>query len=336
MKIEARVMFFDGRMDYLPAYKLFCLDMEPNEKLVSFCHRIKELDESFDFEGEYPLMRINGWVVHSARTIQDVVEVCGSEWRVEPVSKYRCINDLIIDESDFWKAFERIEPYASMEDRFFFASLKDIHYASATFEFDKEYIGDAVLITAHRMIKRGNPNKEAILKAISEDVSGLWSCEFEVGVLGGKDYSGAIEELRSWIEPPKPSLIQKICSALGKKRALPQVQTLQEVPLALYRPTSKMVIELKERGAIIIDFSKKNRKAGQTLLAYNPDLAYKKGAAVLLDAMDSGAELLVCSSKEDAEYFRSNFGNFERASGREIYIEIIAFEELQTIKEEVQ
>ena len=66
-------------------------------------------------------------------------------------------------------------------------------------------------------------------------------------------------------------------------------------------------------------------------------MAFKKGGAVLLDAMDSGAEILICSKDEDAKYFRENFGNFKRVAGRDIYLDIISLNELENIaqREEV-
>ena len=330
--MQLQVMFFDAGSDYLPYYKKFDLDVRKYKKIRDLCAAVKEMDENFDYDGDYPLVRINGLVAHGSQNIDEVCEVVGDEWRVEPAWKYRCVNDLVMDESDFHAAYKLIEPYASMEDRFFFASLKDVHYASSTLEFDKEYIGDAVLVTAHRMISRGNEHKEAILKAISEDVSGLWSCEYEKLTIGGRDFTEQIEELKSWATPPRPDLFSRLCSKLARPKPAPAVQTLEDLPVALYFGDEKMKEWIGSRGAMLISFSKERRKAGQSLVKVNPDLAYKKGAAVLLDAMDSGADLLVTGSVEDARYFRSNFSNFERASGREIYIDIIAFEELQGIK----
>jgi len=329
-------MFFNAKTDYLPYYKKFSLDPKDFKKVRDVLRAIKKKDEAFDFDASYPLVRINGLVARGDTSVQEVCEAVGDEWVMEPAWKYRSFDDLMMDEADFHEAYKLIEPYATMEDRFFYASLKDIHYASATLEFDKEYVGDAVLVTAHRMIAKGNPHKEAILKAISEDVSGLWSCEYEKLTIGGKDYEKEIEELKSWAEPPKPDLLSKICAKLTRSKEVPQIDTLQEVPVALYYANDEIEKELKKRGAWVVSFSKARRKAGQSLIEVNPELAYKKGAAVLLDAMDSGAELLVCARAEDARYFRSNFRHFERSSGREIYIDIVAYEELETIKEEIK
>ncbi|MRJ01916.1 MAG: hypothetical protein GXO19_00400 [Epsilonproteobacteria bacterium] len=332
MRLDLKVMFFDSRRDYLPHYRSFKIEAQREWNLKELLARIGELDEEFDYNTHYPLLRINSTVVPYGEKVGEVIDHFGSDLVIDPVSKYRSIDDLLIDEEDFQRAFALIEPYATMEDRYFFLSNKELHYASATFEFDREYIGDAVLVTAYRMIKRGNPHREEILRAISEDVSGLWSCEFENMVFKGRDYGEWIEELKSWLQPPRPDLFWRICSQLTKKKQPPLVERLDEVPVALYRPTEEMERWMEEQGAVLTPFPRANRRAGQSLVEVNPDLAYKKGAALLLDAMDNGAELLVTSSLDDAAYFRSNFGHFERVSGREIYIDIIAFQELQEIE----
>jgi hypothetical protein len=123
--------------------------------------------------------------------------------------------------------------------------------------------------------------------------------------------------------------MQRICEAFGKKKSAPKVETLEGVPVAFYRVDSERAKEIAAAGAVEIGYGRKDRKAGQELIGFNPELAHKKGAALLLDAMDNGAELLVCGTKEDADYFRNHFGHFERAANREIYIEIVACDELQ-------
>ena len=326
MKVELNVFFFDASRDYLPHYRKFSLDVVG--KVSDLLAAVKRADEEFDYDEKQPL-KINGTMVLPSSDLEKIVKAFGNELTIEPASKYRAINDLLIDESDFWSAWKLIEPYCTMEDRFFFASQKDLHYASTTFEFDKSYIGDAVLVTVYRAIQKGNPHKEELLRAISEDVSGLWSCEFEVGVFEGKDYTPEIEELQKMANPPKVDFSEKLSYLFAKKKRVPVVERLEGVPVALYRADEAW---LKEQGAQIIAYKKADKKAGQSLVAFNPELAYKKGAAVLLDAMDSGAELFVTGTAEDARYFRENFGKFERASGREIYLEIVALEELQNMK----
>ncbi|MRI82996.1 MAG: hypothetical protein C6I00_01120 [Nitratiruptor sp.] len=337
MKLEIKAMFFDAARDYLPHYRSFWFEVDERRSIGHLLERIAQTDEEFDYDPNYPLLRINSIVVPYTKRIDEVAKEFGREWVIDPISKYRSTNDLLIDQSDMDRAFALIEPYASGEDRLFFYSNKELHYASATLEFDKEYIGDAILVTAYRMIKRGNPHKEEILQAISEGVSGLWSCEFENLIYQGRDYGPWIEELKSWVQPPKLDLFWRLCSRLTRKKQPPIIEGLEGVPTALYHPTPQARQWLLDKGALLVPFPREWRKGGESLIDVNPELAYRKGAAILLDAMDNGAELFVTSSKEQAEYFRSNFGHFERSAGREIYLDIIALEELEEIglREEV-
>jgi len=332
MRLDLKVMFFDATRDFLPHYRSFCVDVEPGMQMRKLYELIGKMDGEFDFDPNYPLCRIEGYVIPPSVKVEEVVERFGAELVLDGAFRYRCIDDFVMDESDFERGWKLIEPYATMEDRFFYRSLKDLHYASSTLEFDKEYIGDATLVVAYHMIRRGHPQKEAILEAISKDVRGLWSCEYENLVFGGRDFSKEIEELKSMATPPKPGMMERIASKFAKKRRAPQIDALEEVPVAFYRVSSQTRKIFEELGVPVVRYSRENRKAGYEILDTDPEIALKKGAALLLDAMDSGADLLVCDDGM-GNYFRENFGRFERASGREIYLEILTETEAKALRE---
>lgn len=342
MKIEVRAMFFNAKMDYLPYYKSFKLSVDENANIKKVCELIKEKDFNYDYPTENFYLKVNDKIVSSFVKVKDLVDIFGDEFTIEPVSKFRVINDLIIDDSDFYNSFEILKDFAKKEDLQLYKSLYDVYYGSESFKYESDYIGDAVLIVAYNIIKRDEKDKDAILKAISEDICGLWCCEYENNILFSKDYSGVIEELKNMAKKPEISLLNKICSNFTKKAKAPKVDSLKDVNVAIYYGKNfdeNIEKNLKKFGANIIEFSKSRKLAGQSLIDVNPTLAYKKGGTVLLDAMDNSAEILVTLKNEDANYFRENFGNFERAVGREIYLEIISIEELlkslQNIKEEI-
>jgi len=337
MKIEAKAMFFNSKMDYLPYYKTFYLDIDENANLKKVCELIKKQDFNYDYLDGYFYLKIGDKVVSSFIKVKDIVKNFGKEFTIEPVSKFRSINDLIIDDKDFYKAFELIKPFANKRDFQYFKSLYDVHYASATFEYSLDYIGDAVLIVAYEIIKRDEKNKDKILKAISENVSGLWDCEYENRVFMGKDYSNIINELKNMAKKPEVGFLERIFYKFSKEAKAPKIDNIKGLSVAVYFGDEKLKSILKNYGANIIEFSKERALAGQTLVEVNPKMAFKKGGAVLLDAMDNSAEILVCAKDEDAKYFRSNFKNFEKTTNREIYLEIVSFSEIESIlKEEVK
>ncbi len=340
MRLHIKAFFFNAKMDYLPYYKSFVLDVDEQDTIEKICSFIKKKDFNFDYpKKEYFYVKINGKVVNSLAKAKMIIDEFGTEIVMEPVSKYRAVDDMVIDDRDFFESFKLIEPFADEKDFQYFKSLYDVHYASSAFEYSLDYIGDAVLVTAYSMIKKGNENKEEILKAISEGVSGLWDSEYENNVFLGKDYSSDIEELKNMAKKPTVGILENICYKFSKKVEIPTLESLKDINVALYFADEDVKSRLKEFGANIVEFSKSKKLAGQTLLEVNPKMAFKKGGAVLLDAMDSAAEILICAKDEDAKYFRENFGNFEKVAGREIYLEIISFNELKSMienkKEEV-
>jgi len=52
------------------------------------------------------------------------------------------------------------------DDLMFYLKLYGVHYASETFSYNKEYMGDAIMILARKMLKDGNPHKKEIIDAI--------------------------------------------------------------------------------------------------------------------------------------------------------------------------
>jgi hypothetical protein len=70
-----------------------------------------------------------------------------------------------------------LAPFASEEDLAYYKTLYALHYASETEKFDRDYIGDAVLVLAHRLISGGSEHKEEILEAITYPYSSLLDCE---------------------------------------------------------------------------------------------------------------------------------------------------------------
>jgi len=90
---------------------------------------------------------------------------------------------------------------------------------------------------------------------------------------------------------------------------------------------------LKEKilttGANYIKFDMSTKKAGQSLMDTNFELAHTKAGTMMLDALDSGADILVCAKEEDAKLFQDAIVHAERIMGRDIELKIISPKELE-------
>lgn len=337
--LNIRAFFFNAQTDYLPYYKNFTLTLDENEKSVKILEEIKSQNENFAFPAERLVFKINDKVVTGKETIEEIVSKLGSELQIDPVLSYRSDHALIINDDDFQERFELLAPYATKEDRDYYESLYAQHYASESFKFHKEYIGDAVLLTAYRMIMNGTEYKEEILAAINDEYDGINACEFENNLFDGEDHTDTIAALRAMYERPAPNaFLEKIAQKISRKaQASHSVETLQGEGVAFYAahtqtPTEEEVFAaIESAGAKVVRFSREKRLCGRSLIGIQNNLAYLKAATTLLDALDSGATVLIVADKADLEMFNKHYAAIEKRIGREIPLALTDYEEFRKL-----
>ena len=211
--LEIKAFFFNAQTDYLPYYKNFSIELAEDMQTKDILAFIQEQNENFTYPEENLIFKINGLVIDGDQSMSEVVERLGTSLQIDPVNSYRSSNGLIIDDSDFMKSYEILAPFASDEDLEYYKTLYALHYASETENFDRTYIGDAILVLAHKLISAGSEQKEEILEAITYPYSSLLDCEYENNLFHAQDHSAAIEELKMMIVPsPKkePSLMDML------------------------------------------------------------------------------------------------------------------------------
>jgi hypothetical protein len=293
--------------------------------------------EHYDFA--YPQsrcwLRVNGKVLSGGRSVGEIVERLGREWKIEPLSERRARHALVIDDSDFEEAFELIAPWAEAGDRAYFESLYPLHYASETFRFAPDYIGDAVILTAHRMVENGHPESDAILQALADAPCGLYCAEYENNLFDPRDETAAIEALQHRVfHPRKATLTEKLTARLCRKAPKSfEGYGIGGGTFALYTgPNGEADRErfreaLAARGATLVDFERSDRLIGRSLIESRPALACRKAGTMLAAAYDSGAQALVFARVVDLRCGREHFGAIEREMARELPLPLISHSE---------
>ncbi|NOZ90103.1 MAG: hypothetical protein GXO60_02330 [Epsilonproteobacteria bacterium] len=338
-ELEIRAFFFNADTDYLPYYKnfSFVIDKTKDITLKEILQMIKEKNRSFSYPEKDLLFRVNDLVVTGDEKLSTVVDRLGTKLVIDPVLEYRSDNGLVINNHDFMHQFRRVlGHYASKEDLEYYLKLYPVHYASETFNYDREYIGDAILILAHKMIQDGNPHKEQILQAINGEFDGILCCEYENNLFDGTDYTDTINELKSMVT--MPPLNNDICETIvkfimPKKSKSYDINSLENEAVALYIGDKT---DIKVDGVELVEFDMSHKLAGQTILSSNPTLAYKKAGKMLLDALDSGATILAFAKDEDLEIFSSIHSDVERAVGRDIELKLISLAKLKELIQPVE
>ena len=333
-KLEVKAFFFNAKTDYLPYYKNFSVTMKSDATAKDLLIQIQTMNENFSFPKQKLIMKINGLVVEAKQSIGSLVERLGTSLQIDPVNIYRSNNGLRINDKDFMQSFALLEPYATETDLKYYKTLYALHYASETEKFDRQYIGDAILILAHRMINNNSEHTEAILEAITNVPSGLMDCEYENNLFNTQEHTETIDALKSMAKPePEPSLCSKFMTRFFHKneekqespttieRRFTTIENLNEKQVAYYagpRGQTDMHIYISHAGLKEIHFSRSHKRSGLSILKENKHLAFKKAGATLLDAYDAGAEVMIVEDFEVYTMFLENFSQIEKVVGRKM------------------
>jgi hypothetical protein len=235
------------------------------------------------------------------------------------------------------ESYALLEPYCSEEDLKYYKTLYALHYASETSNFKRNYIGDAILLLAHKLITEGSEHKAEILDAIANADSGLLDCEYENNLFDAEDHTEEINELKAMLKPATmPSifemLLEKVIGQKGKSQApaspTPQsVENLEGKNVAYFSGAdvinSTIQEDIESAGAAFICFERSEKHSGAALLESSRELALTKAGTTLLDALDSGADVLIVENRTDYEMFTQNLKAIESAMGRDINLEFI-------------
>jgi len=335
--LEVRAFFFNAKTDYLPYYKNFTMTLNAEDPIEKVLAEIKVQNEDFAYPAEKLVFKINDLVVLGSETVGNVVNRLGTTLQIDPVLSYRSNHCLVINDDDFMEKFEMLAPFATEEDKAYYESLYALHYASETYKFSHEYIGDAILLLAHRMISNASKDKEAILEAISDPYDGLAACEYENNLFNGEFHTKEIDALNDMVGYSKTNtFLDKITEKLSKKALYSfEKQNIEGVNVACYAGDSGLLDEIHEKisqnAGKVIDFQRAKKLAGASLLGKQDNLAFLKAATTLLNALDSGAELLVVAKQRDLDMFTANFASIQKRIGREIPLPMISLNDFNTL-----
>jgi hypothetical protein len=344
LEINAKAFFFNAKTDYLPYYKNFSLIIDREAKLRELLKAIKEKNRDFAYPDRDLLFRVNNLIVTGEEELSTVVDRLGTELTIDPALKYRSDSGLILNNRDFMHQFRTLlGHYSTKKDLAYYINLYPLHYASETFNYNRQYIGDAFLVLAHKMIMDGNEHKEKILKAISDEFDGISCCEYENNLFSAKDYTHNITELKKMVGIKKRKrFTDRLLSLTLHKREMATVDSIEGRAVAVYAGdaiSSKLIEEAKEviinSDAKFIEFSMSTKLAGQTLIESNYDMAYRKAGTMMLDALDSGADILLFLKNEDLNIFKSILAEAEQTIGRDINMTLISFSQLQKLTNKV-
>jgi len=345
IELNVRAFFFNAKTDYLPYYKNFTFTVDKTDQetqLKALLPLIQAKNSDFSYPDENLLFRVNNLVVTGEEKLSTIIEELGTELTIDPALSFRADNGLIFNNNNFIRQFRStFKRHAeNKEDLAYYISLYPVQYASETFQYNHDYIGDAVLVTAAKIIEEHPEYEDDILEAINDEFDGIGCCEYENNVFQGEDYSKVIQGLKEKIRRKNSrSLMDKLKSnCLNKIRKPIELESLEERSVALYRGEKnslslqeKLAKNIQQHNGKIVEFEMSTKLAGQTIIDSNPTIAFQKAGKMMLEALDNGAEVLVFAKESDAQLFNNIIAEVESEVGREIPLALLSWDQFESM-----
>jgi len=200
MRIHFRIKRFDPTTDTKPYFKEYDVELEPTDRVLDGLNKIKwEQDGTLTYRRSCAhgvcgsdAMRVNG---RNRLACTLLVRDAGSKLTIEPLLGMTVIKDLIVDMDQFFKKYKEVKPFLinndptppterlqSPEQRAIFDdTTKCILCAACTtscppFWANKEFVGPASIVNAHRFIFDSRDQGAAERLEILNQREGVWRC----------------------------------------------------------------------------------------------------------------------------------------------------------------
>jgi len=340
MRLEISLFKFDSKSDYLPYYTKHFLKIENEKNLLDILNTINN-EQTFGFENceNFDLV-VNGVYAKASITLEQLVENFGKELTIEPISIRRVHTDLLIDQADFDKKVTILSSFMDKDDLEEYKNLKQYYYASNTLNYYSEYIGDAILVLASKLIEKNPSNKNAILKALDkEEIDASYYTSLKNRIF---DFDLQIEEkifelqsllkLRENIEKQNFRINNTLIIDFGSFEENCEVKhNFADFNISYYNTNNKATDLLNKLDAKVLELDSLKLDLAKNTFNKNPNITYYAASTIILDAFDNNADFLLVDNDEDFYIFDYNRKALEKCSGRDILLPVIHVNELQKL-----
>jgi succinate dehydrogenase / fumarate reductase, iron-sulfur subunit len=200
MRVHFRIKRFDPATDQKPYFKEYDVDLDPTDRVLDGLNKIKwELDGTLTYRRSCAhgvcgsdAVRING---RNKLACTLLIKDAGTKLTIEPLLGLTVIKDLVVDMEPFFQKYRDIKPYLINDDpaprterlqsvaqrAIFDDTTKCILCAACTtscppFWANKEFVGPASIVNAHRFIFDSRDHGAAERLAILNQREGVWRC----------------------------------------------------------------------------------------------------------------------------------------------------------------
>jgi succinate dehydrogenase / fumarate reductase, iron-sulfur subunit len=200
MQVTLRIRRFNPETDQAPHVETYEVPASPMDRVLDLLHWVKwNVDGSLAFRRSCghgicgsDAMLVNGSNRLACKTL---VREVGDEVMVEPLRGLPLEKDLIVDMTPFFAGYRAVQPYlvndepapdlerrqSPAERERYDDTTKCILCAACTtscpvFWADREYVGPAAIVNAHRFVFDSRDHGAAERLAVLNDKEGVWRC----------------------------------------------------------------------------------------------------------------------------------------------------------------
>lgn len=314
---------FNPKTDYLPYYKQYNLEFTSNDTFNDLLAKINSL-EPFGFKGvENFGIKVNNLFLKTTTTIKEIVEKTSNELVIEPVSTYRAIHDLTINNNDFFEKLVIFDKYLTIEQQQTYAKeLQLYYYASNSLNIHKEYIGDHCAIIASDIIKNKPQLKKEIFSILSDKDTGIW-------------YHTSLMKRVHNIDECQHEKIEQLLLEITKTKNTSKTEFLDDITdvaqefsdfnIAVYDKNSTGALKkiVQNSKATYIDTLTQNDDLALHSLQADKQFTYRLAGQVLLDAVDNNADFIIVNDSDSFTLFDNNQKDIACTIGRDIDLPIV-------------
>lgn len=338
-EIRVELFRFDSKTDYLPYYTKHTLSYSENDTVNDLLDKMNET-EAFGYSANCNL-KFNGLYINAKENVAEMVARCGDEVQINPISEFRSQKDLIIDRSDFIQKMSLITKYISAEENIAYRKSTELaYYASNTLNYNRDYIGDHVLLIAADLIEKDFSLRNEIIGLLVNEENGLWYHTSIDNRVLDKSYEEKIQKiiyLALESTKPKSKIAQKLASFCEKKSikdfeatttasASSIVQSFDGFNIAAYHGAGPS--QLKElvsaSNANYIQIPSECEDLGSHSVLIDDKFSFRIAGDILMQAKDNNADFVLVKNETTKAFFDKNQSKMEKLIGRELNLSVIS------------
>ena len=331
---------FNAETDYLPYYQKHTLSYSENETINDLLVQINEV-ESFGFD-ENCNIKVNATYMNARILVSELVAKHGNEIRIDPISEFRAQRDLQIDRSDFIQKLSLLEKYLEAGDNIAYRKSTELaYYASNTLNYNRDYIGDHVLIIAADLIEKDFTLKNEILELLVNEENGIWyHTSLENRILDSSVEEKIQRLMYMALRYTKSRSKMKKCladffknddtasfeaseqSATGPSIA----QFFTDFNIASYDGVKESNLKalIDDANATYIEIPSRKEDLASNSALIDGSFSYIIAGDILMQAKDSNADFILVKNEKTKEFFDKNQDKMEKLTGRELGLCVVS------------